>query len=283
MFAATMQPEGFFEEAQHTSVRTDDGAELSVWSSGSSDREAVLLVHGYSLDHTTWGPVAERLVTAGYQIIVPDLRGHGRSTLGTSPPTPERFIADLGVITTHLGLSAPHLVGHSLGAVIGLAARVDDQTPFRSVTSIAGTEQSIQNPVMLIGARLFSSPPGVWLLGRRRTGRLMISTWFGKKPAAHQLDWIRTLSAQCARETRVAIGEATGDLDLRPTFGQAGPPTFVMCGRYDKATPPKFSQNIADAIAGAELTVIEDAGHMVIIEQPQAVADQLVAGFNGLS
>lgn len=129
---------------------------------------------------------------------------------------------------------------------------------------------------MRLGAYLFSSAAGIWLLGQRVPGRLMIATWFGKNPKSEDLDWIRNLSSQCPRETRIAVGKATSDLDLRPTFGKPGPPTLLLCGRHDKATPLKFSAAIAAAIADSELIVVENAGHMVIIEAVDELLGHLV-------
>ncbi len=265
--------------AEPTIVPTDDQAELAVWSCGRSDADCVMLLHGFSLDHTTWEPVAELLVAAGYRVVVPDLRGHGQSTLGTAAPTSDRLADDVAATIAALQLSDVHLVGHSLGAVVALTARTSSTLAedLASVTSVAGTERSIQNPVMKLGARLFSSSIGIKMLKRQRAGRIMISTWFGKNPDPDQLDWIRTLCADCLPETRRRISEATGDVDLRVSFGVAGPPTFVMVGERDQATSAKVSRRIADAIRGAELEVIDDAGHMVIIERPDAVADRLIS------
>lgn len=262
-----------------TVIRTDDGAELSAWCAGSADAECVMLVHGFSLDHSTWEPVAERLVDAGYRVIIPDLRGHGESTLGSAEPTAERLVQDVAEIATGVDLHAFHLVGHSLGAVVGLAARMDAGLAgrIRGVTSIAGTEQSIQNPVMRLGARIFGSKLGISLLKRKLPGRLMISTWFGKRPNPDQLDWIRTLSAQCPANTRHEITRATGDIDLRPSFSTTGPPTLVLVGKLDKATPVKISKRIAAAIDGARLEIVESAGHMVIIEQPDTIVGHLTS------
>ena len=260
-------------------VTAADGAELAVWSAGSADAACVVLVHGFSLDHTTWEPVAERLVAAGYRIVIPDLRGHGRSTLGSAEPTAERLVQDVKDIAAGLDLPAFHLVGHSLGAVVALAARTSAELDgrVRSVTSVAGTEQSIQNPVMRLAARLFSSKLGIAMLKRKQPGRLMISTWFGKRPNPEQLDWIRTLSAQCPPDTRQDITRATADIDLRLTFATPAPPTLILVGNLDKATPAKVSKRIAAAIDGARLAVIDNAGHMVIIEQPDAVVDHLTS------
>lgn len=267
---------------QHITVTTADGATLAAWSRGEAQHPVVLLVHGFSLDHTTWDSVADGLLEAGYRVITTDLRGHGDSTLGTAPPTLERIGEDLAGIAAELGVTKMHVVGHSFGAFVALAARANPEAAdlLSSVTSIAGTEQAVQRDrVMKLGAALFSSRLGIRLLRAKRSGRLMISTWFGKKPATADLDRIRLLSAACERPTRQAIAKATGPVDLRPTFATPGPPTLVLCGRDDKGTPLEQSERIAAAIDGARLVVIDDAGHMVMIEQPEAVLDALLAWF----
>ena len=269
-------------EWESRSIRASDGADLAVWLAGPAESKPVLLVHGFSLDHTTWGLVAGLLVEAGFRVVAPDLRGHGGSMLGSAAPTVDRMVADLVEVLEGFDIASAHLVGHSLGAVTVLAARAEPRLAdsVRTATSIAGTEQAVQNPVMKIGARLFSSPLGIWLLGRRRSGRLMISTWFGRNPTADDLDWIRELSAACEPATRLAIAAATNDLDLRPCFATVGAPTMVLCGGRDKATPPKISERIAAAIDGATMHVDEEAGHMVMIENPDFVADHLSTWFS---
>jgi len=132
---------------------------------------------------------------------------------------------------------------------------------------------------MRLGARLFSSALGIAMLKRPKPGRVMISMWFAKGPSTEQMDWTRTLYATCSPEARRAVARATRNLDLRPSFATPGPATLVMVGEHDKATPVKFSKGIAAAIEGAELAVIEDAGHMVIVERPDAVAGRLDSWF----
>lgn len=265
-------------EPSMVKVATNDGANIVTWSTGPHEGEVVMLVHGFSLDHSTWDEVATGLTERGFRVITADLRGHGRSSDGSEVPTADRFVADIEAIMSTLDLATAHLVGHSLGAVIALTARTSVRLDGRlkSVSAVAGTARSIQNPVMRLGAFLFSTPVAIRLLGQQRIGRMMISTWFGKSPDAAQLDRVRLLSASCPRATRTRIAKATGSLDLRPTFAKPGPPTQLICGRRDKATPLKFSTGIAAAIAGSKLTAFDDAGHMVMIEKP----DQVVAALS---
>jgi pimeloyl-ACP methyl ester carboxylesterase len=55
-------------------------------------------------------------------------------------------------------------------------------------------------------------------------------------------------------------------------------PTLIICGEEDQMTPVRFSQFLAENISETRLEVIPKAGHMVMLEQPEVVAN-LVKGF----
>lgn len=63
--------------------------------------------------------------------------------------------------------------------------------------------------------------------------------------------------------------------DHRAVLAALSLPVAVVCGREDKVTPPEMSQEAADLIPGAQLCWIEGAGHMVPLEQAQALVDAL--------
>lgn len=62
-----------------------------------------------------------------------------------------------------------------------------------------------------------------------------------------------------------------GRPDSRPDLPHIRCPTLVIGGRQDALTPPAVMRDLADGIPGARFTVIEDAGHLTPLEQPQAV------------
>jgi pimeloyl-ACP methyl ester carboxylesterase len=66
-------------------------------------------------------------------------------------------------------------------------------------------------------------------------------------------------------------------IDSRPHLGAIRCPTAVIAAREDQIMPLEWLQELADGIAGAHLTVIEDCGHMAPLEQPARVAQALVA------
>jgi pimeloyl-ACP methyl ester carboxylesterase len=70
-----------------------------------------------------------------------------------------------------------------------------------------------------------------------------------------------------ARQQQAILGRA----DSRPDLARIACPTMVICGRQDAVTPLDRSEEIAAAIPGARLVVIEDCGHLCALERPQAV------------
>lgn len=60
-------------------------------------------------------------------------------------------------------------------------------------------------------------------------------------------------------------------VDSRPSLGAIACPTLVLCGREDAATPLGLSEEIAAAIPGATLEIVEECGHLSTMERPEAV------------
>jgi pimeloyl-ACP methyl ester carboxylesterase len=65
--------------------------------------------------------------------------------------------------------------------------------------------------------------------------------------------------------------------DVMDRLGEIRCPTLVICGTEDRLTPPKYSEYLVDRIADSELDLIPGAGHMVMIEKPDLVADAIRA------
>jgi len=67
---------------------------------------------------------------------------------------------------------------------------------------------------------------------------------------------------------------------LTPKLGEISTPTLVLAGKDDTGTPVAQSEEIRDKIPGAQLTVVEDAGHWLPIEKPQEACDAVNAFFS---
>lgn len=69
------------------------------------------------------------------------------------------------------------------------------------------------------------------------------------------------------RQNRAVMARA----DLRPTLPALRCALLVVCGRSDLLTPPACSEEIAAAVPGADLVVLDECGHLLTMEQPEAV------------
>ena len=85
-------------------------------------------------------------------------------------------------------------------------------------------------------------------------------------------DMMRSVGADTAIRQTHAILRRT---DHRNALASLQLPVHILCGRQDRITPPAWSQTMAETIAASTLHWVDDAGHMLPLEQPQAVAQVL--------
>ncbi|WP_254631336.1 alpha/beta fold hydrolase, partial [Cellulomonas sp. GbtcB1] len=108
-----------------------DGAVIHVRHGGAG--RPVLLLHGHPRTGSTWHAVAPALVRAGFSVVVPDLRGYGRSR-GPAPAADhsahsKRAVAgDMAQLMTRLGHDRFSVVGHDRGSYVGLRLALDHET-----------------------------------------------------------------------------------------------------------------------------------------------------------
>ncbi|HUW78373.1 MAG TPA: alpha/beta hydrolase [Candidatus Nanopelagicaceae bacterium] len=92
----------------------------------------IILAHGITESHHTWDPLVSELATT-YDVVAPDLRGHGESTLD-GPFDLMTMAADIAELVDHLGLENPLMVGHSLGGIV--VSGYATQFPCRGVINV---------------------------------------------------------------------------------------------------------------------------------------------------
>ena len=234
----------------------------------------VVLLHGAGMDHTVWQFQARAFAYHGYSVLSLDLPGHGRS----DDPAPETIAGYTDAVARLLDeiCTAPaHIVGHSMGAFIGieLAARYPDTV--RSLTLIGVSERMPVHPDLLAAAEvddhlafdLVSSwghsrtahtgghpTPGLWMMGS--TIRLLERS----KPGVLHND----LAACNAHDS--ALDRAA----------EISAPTLVLMGEHDLMTRPKGAAILAEAIPDSTTVIVPGAGHSLMVERPDNVIDTLL-------
>jgi pimeloyl-ACP methyl ester carboxylesterase len=120
---------------------------------GAAGAPAVLLVHGWSGDGREWSPHAEALA-GGFQVIVPDLRGHGRSEAPDEGNTPAEMADDLAALLDTLDPGPVTAVGHSMGGQVANLLAVRHPHLVRSVVALDPAHGAHGTEVEEIPARL---------------------------------------------------------------------------------------------------------------------------------
>jgi pimeloyl-ACP methyl ester carboxylesterase len=95
-----------------------NGVRLHYYRSGYGDKPPLVFVHGFSDNGLCWTPTARDL-EAEYDVIMPDMRGHGLSER-VQPSDKVDMAADVAGLIRTLGLTRPIVVGHSMGGLTGV-------------------------------------------------------------------------------------------------------------------------------------------------------------------
>jgi pimeloyl-ACP methyl ester carboxylesterase len=289
-------------------VVADDGVPLHVEvdepaiDEASPDKPTVVFSHGFCLTLDSWVLQRKALVRDGYRVVLWEQRGHGRSGRGSEGSCDiDQLGRDLYRVIEE---AAPEgqlvLVGHSMGGMTQMALAdaqpelVRDRVVATAfVATSAGGAQLVslgfgQYFGKLVGRfgptvldRL-SSRPGL-VRSALRAGRdieeFLVERWSFASP----------VSPAAVRLTADMIFGTPLDVmaDFLPTFDRHdkrhalvhfhGVEVLVLNGVHDVLTPPEHSEEIVRLVPGAEHVVIEEAGHIIMLEHPEVLGEQLGA------
>ena len=96
-------------------VGTENSTDIEIYYEDHGSGQAVVLIHGYPLDGSSWEKQAAALLGAGYRVITYDRRGFGKSSKPAGGYDYDTFAADLNTLLTTLDLNDVVLVGFSMG------------------------------------------------------------------------------------------------------------------------------------------------------------------------
>lgn len=242
--------------------------------------ETVVFSHGFLMDHRMFdhqiAGLAER-----YRVIAFDHRGHGQSARCRTPFGMYDLVDDAAALIRQLCDGPVHFAGMSTGGFVGMRLALQAPGLIRSLTLIDTAAEAEDQAALkqynqlLFVVRLIGTRP---LLGKVMP--ILMAQPFLTDPA---------------RKSEVALWrQRLIDLDKRSIyrFGKAifgrdsvldalaalapPPPTLIIVGQDDVATPVEQSRKMQAAIAGSDMITIPGAGHSSPIETPDAVTQVMV-------
>lgn len=229
-----------------------------------------MLLHGVGLDHTMWEP-ASALLADGFEVMAPDLPGHG-----SRAPAPAGVrLSDLAEDVAADIPPGSHVVGFSLGALVAqhLARyRPELVATLTSVSSVCRRTSEERQAV----------------LGRLR----MAEADFAASVAESLRRWYdgTDVDAEQVRRTEATLLAndlnsflhcyrvfATADEEIDPELGRITVPALAVTGEHDPGSTPEMTRRLAEAMPDCRAVVVPGARHMLPVERPRDLVECLTA------
>lgn len=250
-------------------VRSDD---IQLYYEKSDTGFPVVLLHPFPVHHEFWKPVARNL-SSRYQLILPDLRAHGLSEVGTGTATMAKHAEDLKHLLDAEKLSKAVFVGVSIGGYILFEFWRKHRSRVQALVlsntrAEADTEQGRANRMKSIeDARLRGTAPfldsQIQLLIGESTRR--------NRPeiAAQARKMMEKMTVNGLVAVQQGMAERPGSVaNLR----EIDVDTLLIAGEEDMLTPLANAQLMQQHIRRARLSVIPKAGHYAAFESPNEFA-----------
>ncbi|MGH7874892.1 MAG: 3-oxoadipate enol-lactonase [Candidatus Binatia bacterium] len=243
--------------------------------SRATNKPSLVFANSLGSDLRIWQGVVECL-RDHFQLIGYDLRGHGLSEAAAPPYTAADLAQDLISLLDLLEIEQAAICGVSVGGLIAQAAALDHRERVRALV-LCDT-----------GARIGSAESWQQRIDKVRdtsvaalvpmTMERWFSTGFRERYPA-DVHGYSIMLGQSSVAGYLGVCAALRDADFRRAISQVKIPTLVLCGAEDIATPPALGRELAALIPGARFSLIENAGHLTCVEQPEAVAQRIIKFF----
>jgi pimeloyl-ACP methyl ester carboxylesterase len=244
-------------------------ATLELAICGAGDTVVLLPAGNYSL--TYLAAFAQRLAEAGFRAVAVNWRGIGASTGPLEGRTLHHLAADIAGVVETLAAAPAHVVGHAFGNRVARCLAADRPDLVRSVVLLAAGGLVAADPEAgRVAQRLRHDP-------LTASERLELSKAIYLSPASDPrlLLQVQQAPAWAAAQVVAQVSQAT---PLDDWWAGGSAPLLVVQGLDDRQAPPGNGWALRDHV-GARVRVVDipQAGHFLVLEQPQAIAEAVIA------
>ena len=237
-----------------------ESSKIACWVNGSNfgeHEQSLVFIHGSGGDHSAWSHQYAGLHKQ-YNIAAVDLPGHGSSE-GNGESDIERYCLWVKNLLDILQLKNVILVGHSLGAAINLQFAINYPQTIQGIVTVGGGMKMPVNPAIFefLKTNPVESVELVCKFSVAKQNREKFMEPLVKSLAKTRTDVLQGDLTACDK------------FDVSQKVSKISIKALAICGAEDKMTPPEFSRQISESISGEKLCLIEGAGHLVMMEQPE--------------
>jgi pimeloyl-ACP methyl ester carboxylesterase len=253
-------------------IKSDDA---EIFYEVLGDGPSVVLLHPFPVHHEFWLPAAQSLVTR-YRLILPDLRGHGESSLGEGPATMAKLAADIARVMDDAGIGRAAFVGVSIGgyALFEFWRRFRDRVSALVLSNTKAQADSVEAR----NARLKSATE-VMERGTEPFFESMVPKLLGDTTRITRPDLVDGALRMMRKMSAEDVAMVQRGMDERPdsvaTLKTITVPTLIATGEEDVLSGAAEAELIRQNIAGSQVKIIPKAGHYAAWERPKEVGEIL--------
>jgi len=236
-----------------------------------------VFIHGAQNDHSVWILQTRYFAHHGFGVLAVDLPGHGRSK-GPGLTSVEAMADWLLRVLDAAGVEQAALIGHSMGSLIALETQAKAPTRV-SKLALVGTAYPMKVSDTLLKASLNDEQSAID----------MVNIWshssIAQKPSApgpgfYVMGGGQRLMQYVSRHSDEKLFHIDFSACNAYANGEAAAqavtcPTLFLLGKRDMMTPPKATATLTQAIPSAQVVQLDNCGHALMAEQPDAVLDNL--------
>lgn len=249
---------------------------VSYTDEGLENAPVVIFIHGFPFNKEMWNKQLEAL-SESFRVIAYDVRGHGNSYSGTDDFSIELFVNDLLLLMDALEIEKATLCGLSMGGYIALKAMENFPHRFDSLvlcdTSCAADSPDAKEKRMKAIEIILEK-------GVEKFANDSIKNFFAAESFITKKDVIAEVREIMVNTTEKSVIKTLLALSKRKetcsTLCKIKVPVLILVGEEDKITPPEAAQFMQNEIHGSVMSVIENAGHLSNLENPDQFNEQLI-------
>lgn len=251
-----------------------NGASLSYEDTGKGEIP-IIFIHGFPFDKSIWQPQVEALKQTT-RVIAYDIRGFGKSTANREAPSIDLFANDLVGLMDGLEIKKAIVCGISMGGyiVMNAVARFPERFEAIILSDTQCIADSIETKEKRYKAIRKIESEGLEEFAKEYTSSIFCKDTISDNPALVQQvrKLILSISVQAVTGTLHALAQRRESCSLLKGISV---PTLILCGKEDKVTPVSQSEFLFNTINGSEMRLIEKAGHLSNLEQPETFNEHI--------
>ena len=248
---------------------------VSYTDEGPENAAVIIFIHGFPFSKEMWNKQIDEL-KGKFRVIAYDVRGHGNSWSGTDDFSIELFVKDLLSLMDTLEIEKTALCGLSMGGYIALNAIENHPHRFDSLI-LCDTSCSADSPEAK--EKRMKAIEGIWENGIEKFADDSIKNFFASVSFIKKKDVIAGVREIMIGTTEKSVIRTLLALSNRKetctTLWKIKVPVLILVGEEDKITPPEAAQFMHEEINGSVMSVIENAGHLSNLENPDQFNQQL--------